>query len=216
MRVTRSRFERVCEDLGLNGGATSWYDRLVQAYGRPGRAYHNRRHLDECLGELDAARHLAANPAEVEFALWFHDAVYDARSGDNEDQSAGWAEACLRDSATVVEDECVERVRSLVMLTKTHEAEPGSDGALMVDVDLAILGQPWPKFEEYDKAISREYEWVPAEVYGVKRAEVLRKFLQRDFIYRTRLFRGKYEGQARANLVRKLGMARAEGRASVE
>jgi predicted metal-dependent HD superfamily phosphohydrolase len=207
MRVTRSRFEKVCEDLGLKGNAMSWYDRLVQVYGAPGRVYHNLRHLDECLRELDGARHLAAKPAEVEFALWFHDAVYDAKANDNEEQSAEWAVECLRESAGAVEEGTVERVRNLVMLTKTHESEPGTDGALMVDVDLAILGQPWPRFEEYDQAIRLEYQWVPADVYGVKRAEVLRRFLQRDFIYRTRRFREKYETQARANLARKLGMA---------
>lgn len=215
MRVTKARFEKVWTELGLEGAAAPWFDRLMTAYGQVGRAYHNARHLNECLAGLDAARHLVKDAPAVEFALWFHDAVYDSRATDNEERSADLALECLREAGSR-DDTRGAKIHDLVMLTKTHQAEPDTDGAVMVDVDLAILGQLWPRFEEYDRAIRREYDWVPAELYAQKRSDVLRKFLQRNFIYRTRLFREKYEAQARSNLVRKLELSKIEGRASVE
>ncbi|WP_038171337.1 hypothetical protein [Verrucomicrobium sp. BvORR106] len=213
MRVTKARFEKVWTELGLEGAAAPWFDRLMTAYGEVGRAYHNARHLNECLAGLDESRHLVAEAPAVEFALWFHDAVYDTRATDNEERSADLALECLREGGREGGD-LGAKIRDLVMLTKTHQAEPDTDGAVMVDVDLAILGQLWPRFEEYDRAIRREYEWVPVDLYAQKRCDVLRKFLQRNFIYRTRHFRDKYEAQARSNLVRKLELAKFESRVS--
>jgi predicted metal-dependent HD superfamily phosphohydrolase len=215
MRVTKARFEKVWTELGLEGAAAPWFDRLMTAYGQVGRAYHNARHLNECLAGFDAARHLVKDAPAVEFALWFHDAVYDSRATDNEERSADLALECLREAGSR-DDTRGAKIHDLVMLTKTHQAEPDTDGAVMVDVDLVILGQLWPRFEEYDRAIRREYDWVPAEFYAQKRSDVLRKFLQRNFIYRTRLFREKYEAQARSNLMRKLELSKIEGGASVE
>ena len=72
-----------------------WYERLTAAYAEPHRHYHNQQHIAECLAEFDQARHLALQPEAVELALWFHDAVYDPKAGDNEEQSAALAQRCL-------------------------------------------------------------------------------------------------------------------------
>ena len=79
------------------------------------------------MAEFDQARHLARQPTAVELALWFHDAVYDAKAGDNEERSAELAACCLGDAR--VPSMFIESVRRLVMATKRHEAEPGSDEA---------------------------------------------------------------------------------------
>ena len=67
------------------------YSRLESAYAQKHRAYHTPRHIDECLSLLDEFNHLAAYPAEVECALWFHDAIYEPMSNSNEERSANWA-----------------------------------------------------------------------------------------------------------------------------
>ena len=86
------------------------------------------------------------------------------------------------------------------MATKRHEAEPDSDEAVVVDVDLSILGQGEKRFAEYEEQIRQEYEWVPATVFVSKRTEILEIFLARKHIFHTELFREKYERSARRNL----------------
>lgn len=67
------------------------YRALVARYSEAHRRYHTLQHLRECLGLFDSVRHLASRAAEVEVALWFHDAIYDVERHDNEAQSAVWA-----------------------------------------------------------------------------------------------------------------------------
>src|SRR5262245_51235100 len=126
------------------GDPEVWYGRLASAYAEPHRYYHNQQHIAECLAEFDQARHLAKQSTAVEFALWFHDAVYDPRTSDNEEKSAELAARCLEDAGLSIK--FIKSVRKLVMATKRHEAESDSDEAVMVDVDLSILGQGQKRF----------------------------------------------------------------------
>src|SRR5687767_6949665 len=89
------RWQRPWQAVGARGDAKSWYDRLTAAYAERHRHYHNQQHIAECLAEFDAARHLVRQPEAIELALWFHDAVYNPRAGDNEERSAALAKACL-------------------------------------------------------------------------------------------------------------------------
>jgi predicted metal-dependent HD superfamily phosphohydrolase len=190
---------------GATGAAEPWYERLTATYGQPQRHYHNQRHIAECLAEFDQARHLARQPAAVELALWFHDVVYDPKAHDNEERSAELAARCLADGG--IRGAAAQRVVKLVLATKTHEVDADSDTALVVDVDLSILGQAEKRFFEYEGQIRREYAWVPQSIFASKRVEILRSFLARERIFTTEWFY-KYEGPARRNLqasIAKLG-----------
>jgi len=140
-------------------------------------------------------------PYEIEVAIWFHDAVYDTTRVDNEEKSAEWAADFLGTSG--VDSEVSERVSEMILSTKNHQVS-GTDAALMLDIDLIILGSLSEVFEMYDLAIRREFQWVPEEQYRNARAQVLTKFLKRDVIYQTMLLRETYEDQARRNLTSKI------------
>lgn len=90
------------------------------------------------------------------------------------------------------------------MATKTHQTEAGSDAALLVDVDLSILGQSEARFAGYESQIRAEYAWVAPEVFKVKRAEILERFLARSRLYTTDHFFARYEAQARRNLAQSI------------
>lgn len=98
----------------------------------------------------------------------------------------------------------VDRVRELILDTR-HRAPPDTpDGRLVGDIDLAILAAEPTAFERYEAGIRREFSWVPGEAFRRRRAEVLRRFLDREHVYSTGLFRERYEARARANLRRSL------------
>ena len=173
-------------------------DQLMKAWSEPQRHYHDLRHLQECLGRWSAWQTLAERPGEVALALWFHDAVYEPLAKDNELLSAAWAvqvmTACELDSAAA------DRVHRLIMAT-CHQAEPeGPDAALVVDIDLAILGAAPERFEAYDRDVRKEYRVVPGFLYRRKRREVLQAFLELPRIYRTPPARDALEATARVNL----------------
>jgi len=117
-----------------------------------------RATLRECLREFDAARALAYQPAAVEMAIWFHDAIYDPRAADNEERSAELARLYLAEARVSVAFQ--DSVARLVLATKQHDGSLDPDAPLMVDIDLSIFGQPAERFWQYEEQIRGEYEWV--------------------------------------------------------
>ena len=198
MSLSRERWSQLWHDAAGHGDGAAWFDVLATHYAEPHRHYHTSQHIVECLAEFDFARHLASHPTAVELALWFHDAIYDTRATDNEEQSAALAEQCLADAGA--HPDLILAVHDLVLVTKTHDPAKHLDAPLLVDVDLSILGQPEDRFWEYEAQVRQEYAWVPEDVFCTKRAEIIERFLARDRIYATEWFFQTREKQARSNL----------------
>ncbi len=203
------RWTKLWQAAGACGDPLPWYARLAAAYSQPHRHYHTFGHIAECLGEFDTARDLARQPSAVELAIWFHDAVYDPRAPDNEEQSAALLRQCLSEAG--VSDSLSEVASRLVLATKNHDAGVDVDAPVLVDVDLSILGQPAARFQEYEAQIHREYAWVPETTFAVRRAEILEGFLARARVYTTDRFYEEYERQARNNIRQSLGVLRSHG-----
>ena len=182
--------------------AAELYEQVLARYAEPQRHYHTPHHLDECFAQLDGARELAERPAEVELALWFHDAIYDPKRHDNEALSAIWARTSALSSG--IERDAADRIEVLILCTR-HEAAPQDrDAKLLVDIDLSILGASAARFAEYEAQVRREYIWVPAFLYRRKRREILEGFLARPTLFSTAPFRERLEAPARANLARSI------------
>ncbi len=210
MSPSPERFIALARRLGASTDPAPVAADLLRRWSEPARTYHSLRHLDDCLVQLDAAPAQHADRDLVESALWFHDAVYDPRAGDNEDRSADLAREEL--GKVGVTAATTDAVAALVLLTR-HRARPeDAEGRLMCDIDLSILGRPADEFDRYDREIRTEYEWVPESHYRRQRAEVLRGFLERERLYLTPYFRERYEQPARANLRR--AIARLDGEAA--
>lgn len=197
-RTDLTHWTQLWNDLRANGEPAAVHQRLIAAYSEAHRHYHNLQHLNECLRELDAARAHAKNPAVVEAALWFHDAIYDSHSNSNEEDSAALADACF--STAGLSSAAIDEMRQLILCTKTHQPGAHEDAPLLIDIDLAILGQPSSRFFEYERGIKAEYSWVLAATYTQKRTEILAGFLSRPTIYKNPRFRDLYENSARTNL----------------
>jgi predicted metal-dependent HD superfamily phosphohydrolase len=191
-------------------------DALARAYATPPRAYHGFGHVEETLEHF---RSVPAwdDPASVALALLFHDAVYVAGRGDNEQNSAAFAEASLRAFPPAITFD-VERVKTLIGLTARHGSISGhevdSDAAQFLDCDMAILGSAPGRFDEYEQQIGIEYSHLPSDTFRAGRAAFLQRLLARPRIYLTEWFVARYEAAARRNLersVRRLGAGWSAG-----
>jgi predicted metal-dependent HD superfamily phosphohydrolase len=198
----RSRFEGLWRRLGAAGDGAAVYTALDAAYREPARVYHTTGHLADCLARLDEFREPEVERDPVEAAIWFHDAVYNPRSSDNERRSAEWAARALGDAGVTAN--LVQRISALVLLTRHLAPATDSAGRLLCDIDLSILGREADEFDRFERAIRAEYAWVPEPQYRAGRARVLRGFLERQPLYQTVPFRVRYEEAARRNLARAL------------
>ncbi|MBB6049487.1 HD domain-containing protein [Armatimonas rosea] len=166
---------------------------VLARYAEPHRRYHTVRHLRAVLGALH--RWLGPElPSSLRTAALWHDAVYDPKAHDNEEQSA----------ALVVGD---PRAALLILATKRHELlDEGEDMRLLLDADLWILGAAPRAYRRYAALIRQEYTHVPDTAYRAGRAAVLERFLQRP-----RLYFGPFperEARARENLAAELSRLR--------
>lgn len=200
--TAKTKWLELWQRLGVQNSPASFFAELEARYSERYRAYHNLAHVMDCLAEFESARSLAHDPSAVEMAIWYHDAVYDPRAKDNEEQSAGLAAKV--GSEIGLPSSLNQRVNNLILATKKHDASLDRDAAVMVDVDLSILGREPQRFDEYENQIRQEYGWVSDEAFAAGRTAVLESFLARPVVYSTELFRNKYEQQARENLKRSI------------
>jgi len=185
---------------------------LVERYAESARRYHDTRHLTEVLDHIDdlltqAATDAAADEAidvlAVRLAGWFHDAVYDVRRDDNEEQSALLAEAVLR--SVDVPSGRIAEVARLVRVTAAHKSAPGdANAAVLCDADLAILASETARYDAYARDVRAEYVHVEEAAFRSGRAAVLRALLALPQLYATSYGRQFWESPGRANLSREL------------
>ncbi len=172
---------------------------LLTRYNEAHRHYHNAAHIVACIGELHGIGASLADEhrGALELALFFHDVLYEPQRRDNEEASAAFAQHFL---VGLIDPAFSAQVARLVRITDHHHPPTAPDEALIVDVDLSILGRPRAEFSVYEQAIRAEYEHVPDEAFRNGRAKLLEEFLARPRIYSTAPFFEQYEGPARVNL----------------
>jgi len=178
---------------------------LLARWREPHRHYHDCEHLVEVLTAVDA---LAEDGGDVDvpvvrLAAWFHDAVYEGRPGDDEEQSAQLAVEVL--DGLGVPAERSGRVADLVRVTLHHDP-PGGDAeaAVLCDADLAVLGADADRYGRYVRAVRAEYGHVPEAMFRSGRAMVLKALAAMPRLYRTAAARQRWEDAARANVTREL------------
>ncbi len=172
---------------------------LVSRYEDGKRAYHNMNHINHCLREFDKVKDQLKDPLAAELALWFHDVIYDPKRADNEELSAEAALICLVDCNAP--PQLVLKVVAHILATKQHRTITNDpDQPYVLDIDMAILGQPEDVFDAYDSQIAQEYNFVSEDAYRNGRRAVLERFDRP--IFKTLFFRNLYEAAASTNLQR--------------
>ena len=174
--------------------------RLRSDHDVSGRAYHRFAHVEDCLAKLDGIAGLSERERRLlRWALLWHDSIYDPTRGDNEERSAERAVEELIRVGAAPEDAL--KVSRLILLTKGHKVEPGDRlGAILVSIDLSILGAEPEGYRRYAEDIRREYAHVPDADYRAGRTRVLRHLLEADPLYPDPELSARYEAQARSNM----------------
>lgn len=177
---------------------------LEAAYAEPGRRYHTRTHVEQCLALLDTFPDLTdAERRVLTWAVWWHDAIYDPRAPDNEARSAELARGDLRELDASLHER--EEVARLIHLTADHEVEEGDRlGEILISIDLAILGATPEAYDRYAVQVREEYAFVPDDLWRTARTRVLQRFVDSPVIFPDAGIRARLETRARENLLREI------------
>jgi len=202
IHATPTRFLKTCHRTRIDGLATaSAWDNLVARYSETHRHYHNLTHLDRMLSHMDR---VAPDNEAIEFAIWFHDAIYDPLARDNEARSADLFTECF---GKLVSPLLARKVPQLILATDPKRPRSGEgDENLIVDIDLAILGSSPEEYEQYRTDIRKEYAIVPEPDFNKGRISVLENFLHHP-IFATKEFT-ILEARARMNIRREIELLR--------
>lgn len=168
--------------------------KLTELYTSKHRHYHNLIHI---------ANMLTMAPQELTFeqqvAVWFHDAVYNPISDHNEEDSVELVTKLL-DIDYIDQRGDINIITEIILSTKDHTPRC-PEANLVLDLDLAILGQPAPIYQQYVKNVAAEYApFIPTDIYRYGRQEFLKRFLEKDSFYYTDWGKRYLDEKARENL----------------
>ena len=176
-----------------------WTD-IESRYTTKNRHYHNLFHIFNMLKQLNETQTEIKDLDSLKFAIWYHDIIYKSTKKDNEEKSALFALERLK--KINFEPERAQLTETLIVSTKKHNIllTQNTDNAVLLDLDLSILGTDWNTYKKYISNIRQEYKVYPDFMYNPGRKKVLNHFLERENLYFTEHYKQQYEQQARENL----------------
>jgi len=184
--------------------------RAREAYDTPVRAYHNWRHVEACVAQMPAF--VCDHPRCVFLGLVFHDAVYVAGRTDNEANSAELARAALAGCASSTELDAIDRMIRATSNHLAHAASADRDLAVMLDIDLSILGASREEYARYAQAIHDEF--VPSAAtdaqFRIGRLEFLERTLASPRLFITSEASRRWDALARANMASEIDDLKGE------
>ena len=208
IELDRERFEGLWEHR-IGGGAGAVFGELDALYREPHRRYHTPAHIEHCLCCFDLAADRMDEPDAVEMALWFHDAVYDVPTEENERRSAELFAARAGGRGS---ERFRSKVHRLIMVT-THREPPATlDESFIVDIDLSSFGLPWEEFLRDSIAVREEFPLVPDAEFYPRHRKFVESLVARPAFCFTEFFRDRHEARARENIERLFARIEAQGR----
>ena len=193
---------------GAQAQPAAIWDMIKRHYGEPHRFYHTLNHLNQCLGELDAARGKVEEFDATEMSIWFHDIIYHYGAKDNEDMSA----VTFREFAEPhMAADFIDRVCVLIDATKHTGKAPDTGAAFMVDIDLSGFGLPWEGYLADSDALRLEAPAISDEQYYQGKLRFLGGLQQWPCLFQTEYFRDRLESTAQTNISRYSADLRAQG-----
>lgn len=145
---------------------------LTEKYNEPHRHYHNLTHIAHMF--QTAKRWGVTLSKTQQLAIWYHDAVYDPMAQDNEEKSVELYEKWIA-------LEPKESVSKIILDTKTHKPT-SEESKLVLDLDMAILGEKPIEYRRYAKQIAKEFSFARdmngVDMYSLGRIKFLHEAIQ--------------------------------------
>jgi len=171
---------------------------VVLSYSQNWRYYHNINHIYNMINILSPIKSKFTNWTLILWSTLYHDYIYIPENSNNEERSANIA--CIKMEEYNYSFNDKEFVKSIILATKTHKIVDCDEIKLFLDADLSILGEPRELYESYKNNIRKEYSVFDDNQYKIGRLNILKYFLDMDFIYKTEYFRELFEKQAKNNI----------------
>lgn len=198
-----SIFTQLLKNYTSDEGLTKQlWSEIEKHYTSNGRYYHTLLHLQNMYTQLLAIKEKIKDWDTLLFSLFYHDVIYSIIAKDNEEKSAALVEKRL--AQINYPQQKVQLCVQQILATKSHLFSTDNDTNYFTDADLTILGTDWPEYEQYTKAIRREYSIYPDLIYKPGRRKVLQHFLAMQQIYKTECFQQMFEARARENMQEEL------------
>lgn len=179
---------------------------LIILHSTPRRHYHTWNHIEQCYriaNEIYDGHILS----EIEYAICYHDSVYDPYSKTNEEDSA----RLFLQEHMITKEDCLNKdlVVSCILNTKNHFADTSvlkyqHTVNAFLDIDLSILATDEEYYiSEYSNLVEKEYCGIPSHLYREGRKKFLEKLLNVDRIYKTEYMK-KFESKAKNNIKKEI------------
>jgi predicted metal-dependent HD superfamily phosphohydrolase len=183
---------------------------LKSKYQSSGRFYHNLEHVEDMLNAVETNNIEFKDPDSTLFAIWFHDIIYNPKRSDNEVKSAEFAENFL--NIIMYDPQKISLIRNMIIKTKNHRIDENddSDTKLFLDLDLLILGANPYYYWNYVYNIRKEYSFIPDKIFYLERSKILKSFLSRKRIYKTKIFNEGFEKFAKKNIQSELRLIKMQ------
>ena len=148
------------------GAASGLYEGLLARYTEPHRHYHTVRHLEECFAERRPCGADAVGRPRSSSRCGFTTRSTTPRGTTTSSAAPIGHSRSRRGPGSTGR----RRARRGVIMATRHDAIPAdADAAVLVDVDLSILGAPPRRFDEYEREVREEYARVPEVIFRRER-----------------------------------------------
>ena len=174
------------------------FNSIITAYTNTHRYYHNIDHIGSMIELANEFSDEIHDRSAFYFAIFYHDLIYEPSRNDNEVCSAQCASYDLQ--KLNIDKRTTRTTTGIIISTEFHNKQRSNDSNLFLDLDLSILGSPKEQYESYMNNIRKEYSIYSDKQYRKGRIDVLQHFLKMQFIYKTTIFRSRFEHSARSNI----------------
>ena len=197
-----SEFTKLCMNL-LNiknkNEIDFWWHDILEHYTKKWKFYHNLNHIYSFLDLFQKYnKYIINDKNEFLISIFFHDIIYIPSRNDNEEESINIFNEFF--SKTNPKNLKQEKVKEFMIETKNHLLSKNYSDELnfFMDMDMQIIADE--NWEDYENKIRKEFCYLSDIDYKNKRKQFLQSLLNKEKIFRTKIFYDDYEQKARNNI----------------